>query len=366
MLLVDDDEGELAIGQEQGGAGPHHDPAVPGGHRLPQLAAGGAGDAGMPLPRGRTEPALHPLQHRLGQGDLRQQDQHLGVGVPGQGRGGGLQIDLGLARAGDPVQQGGLEALPDQGCQHVSGGGLAGIEGMGGVGGGVGDAERQGGGLLHDGQGAVVHQPLHHAGGDPGLPRQLGGGQGLGRGVEDRPAGGGHPLRCLARRHDAADRLGSRVAQAAERHGQGLPRGLAGIAGRPLEEGQGPGGQGRGVQGLDQGLERTVMATRVRHFQHHAADLAGAERCHHLVPRRQGGPAVGHGVVEGLRQRQGQQNLGAQGHPATLGPAGGNAKRLCRVAADQRSSTRRWGSSIWSFTETRKVTASLPSITRWS
>ena len=78
MLLVDDDEGELAIGQEQGRAGAHHDAAVPGGHRLPQLAAGRACDAGMPLAGGRAEPALHPLQHGLGQGDLRQQDQHLG------------------------------------------------------------------------------------------------------------------------------------------------------------------------------------------------------------------------------------------------------------------------------------------------
>ena len=72
MLLVHHDQAQLPIGQEQGRARAHHDPAIPRRHPVPNLAAQGPGDAGVPFGRQGAKPLLEPGDHGLGQGDLGQ------------------------------------------------------------------------------------------------------------------------------------------------------------------------------------------------------------------------------------------------------------------------------------------------------
>src|SRR5690606_41104920 len=62
------------------------------------------GNVGMPLRRFRAKAILKSLQESLGQRNFRQQDQHLPALL--QSRGNRLEINLGLARAGDAVEQG--------------------------------------------------------------------------------------------------------------------------------------------------------------------------------------------------------------------------------------------------------------------
>ena len=71
--------------------------ACPCGHPIPDLAPLGRGDIGVPLSRRGREPRLEPGDHRLGQGDFRQQDQNLGLGIRRKGGVDGFEIDLGLA-----------------------------------------------------------------------------------------------------------------------------------------------------------------------------------------------------------------------------------------------------------------------------
>ena len=66
----------------------------------------------MPGDRRAAEARLEALEERLGQRDLGQQDQRL-LALP-QALGDRLEIDLGLARAGDAVEQDRVEALADR------------------------------------------------------------------------------------------------------------------------------------------------------------------------------------------------------------------------------------------------------------
>ena len=111
MLLVDHDQPQVAERQEQGRAGADHDAAAAGGHRLPDPAPRGRGDAGVPFgraaaPKRSSNRAITAWVRAISGSRI----STWAVGIGGQGRGDGLQIDLGLARAGDPVEQGGLEA----------------------------------------------------------------------------------------------------------------------------------------------------------------------------------------------------------------------------------------------------------------
>ncbi len=247
VLLVDHQQAQGLERQEQGRARAHHYAAAALDHAFPDLPAAVGGHGRVPLGRLGAEALGEPGQHRLGQGDLGQQHQHLGGGLLGQHPGHGLQIDLGLARAGDPVQQGDLEAAgAGHGRQGLQRGALAGIEPGAGTA-GIGLAERLGRGGPMLGQAALVQQGLDHPGRDLGRGGQLAGAH--------RPDGGlQHPL---ARRRGAGGRgagggqlalgLGAGGAGAAQGDGQGLAWGVDGIARRPLHEGQRARRQGLGV-----------------------------------------------------------------------------------------------------------------------
>ena len=77
VLLVDDDQAEIAERQEQAGACPRHD--LDGAGRDPDPGAGAAArrDPGMPFGRGRSEARCEPPEEFGRQRDLGQEDQHL-------------------------------------------------------------------------------------------------------------------------------------------------------------------------------------------------------------------------------------------------------------------------------------------------
>ena len=119
MLLIHHDQAQVAEGQEQRDARADHQLRLPLPHHAPQPAPFGHGDAGMPFGGAGAEARLDPGEEIAGQRDLGQQDQRLAALA--QGFGDGLEIDLGLARPGDALQQrGGIAAQRHRGDQGVA------------------------------------------------------------------------------------------------------------------------------------------------------------------------------------------------------------------------------------------------------
>ena len=104
MLLIDDDEAEIGIGQEQRRARAGHDADLAGRHRMPGAGAHARAQLGMPFGRAHAEPRREAIEGLRGERDFRHQDQALAA--PRHRLRDRLEIDLGLARAGDAVEQG--------------------------------------------------------------------------------------------------------------------------------------------------------------------------------------------------------------------------------------------------------------------
>ena len=109
VLLVHHDHAQVWEGQEQRRPGADHHGRLPGGDRAPGPPTQPRRQIRMPHRRGGAEAAGEPLQPLRGQRDLRQQHQRLPPGA--QAGGHRLQIHLGLAGAGDTIQQENLENL---------------------------------------------------------------------------------------------------------------------------------------------------------------------------------------------------------------------------------------------------------------
>ena len=72
----------------------------------------------MPGDRQHAEPGLEATEKGLGKRDFREQHEALPLGP--QRSGDGLEIDLGLARARDPVEQKGLKRSPFDGSNEAA------------------------------------------------------------------------------------------------------------------------------------------------------------------------------------------------------------------------------------------------------
>ena len=103
VLLIDDDQAEIAIRQKQGRAGARHHLDVAGCDAGINPLALAAGDAGMPGRRLGAEAGLEPVQELRREGNFRHQDQRL-PSLP-QCFCDRLEINLGLPRSGHPFQQ---------------------------------------------------------------------------------------------------------------------------------------------------------------------------------------------------------------------------------------------------------------------
>ncbi len=174
----------------------------------------------MPDGGGDAEAALEALQPLGGEGDFWEQDQ--GLAVLAEGFGDGLQVGLGLAGAGDAVEQGDGEFARLHRVAEGGGGGLlVGGEGFARVF-GVGDGEGWGGGEDGGEQQAGVGHASDYAGGDAGGAGEVAGGAGFGcgQGGEDFLAGFGDAgvLRRLGGALPAGGWRGDAGGYDAERH----------------------------------------------------------------------------------------------------------------------------------------------------
>ena len=123
VLLVDDNQAEIAVGQEQRRARPGDRPRLATRHRAPDAPALCRAHRRMPLHRAAAETRGEAVEKLAGQRDFGQQDQHLFA--PRQRRRDGLEINFRLARAGHAVEQAHREAAsPHRRDELASGLGL--------------------------------------------------------------------------------------------------------------------------------------------------------------------------------------------------------------------------------------------------
>ena len=116
VLLVDDDQAEVHEGQEEGGAGADDDACLPVGRGAPGAGSLARRERGMPFHRRAAEARREAVHELAGERDLGQHDE--GLPPPLQRARHGLEVDLGLAGAGDAVEQRHGEALRVGGSAH--------------------------------------------------------------------------------------------------------------------------------------------------------------------------------------------------------------------------------------------------------
>ena len=103
VLLIDHDEAEIGIGQKQRRARADHDGDLAVGDRAPGARAPARRQFRMPFRRPHPEAGGEAVEKLRGERDLRHQDQALPAAADRLRH--RLEIDLGLARAGDAVEQ---------------------------------------------------------------------------------------------------------------------------------------------------------------------------------------------------------------------------------------------------------------------
>ena len=191
VLLVDDDQAEVGERQEQRGAGADNHGRGAVGDGAPGGAAGARGQVGVPDGGGDAEAALEALQPLGGEGDFRQQHQRLAALA--EAFGDGFQVDLGLAGAGDAVEQGdGEVARGDVLARRVAAADCWSGERVSPGWSGSGMAKGGATGRMRGDQQAGVGHASDHAGADAGGAGQVGGGAGFAR-RPGRPGPSGGP-----------------------------------------------------------------------------------------------------------------------------------------------------------------------------
>ena len=160
VRLVDDDQAEVGVGQEQRRARADDHFRFARRDAPPRAAALRRAQARMPRHRSAAEAGLEALEERLGQRDLGKQDQRLAVLA--EAFGDGFEIDLGLARAGHPVEQHRVETLADRLRPGFAAAALCSSFRSGGAWSGSGSGQRTVGIDQHRLERAGVDQPAHH------------------------------------------------------------------------------------------------------------------------------------------------------------------------------------------------------------
>ncbi len=103
VLLIDHDQPEIGVGQKQRGARADYDRRFAGCDRGPVTLPCARGQFGMPFQRPHAETQRKAIEELTGQRDLRHQDQRLPAAADDFRD--GLEIDFGLARTGNAVEQ---------------------------------------------------------------------------------------------------------------------------------------------------------------------------------------------------------------------------------------------------------------------
>ena len=171
VLLIDDDQPEIGVGQKQRRARADDDGYLPFSDSAPGARAPARRELRMPFRRARAEARGEAVEKLRGERDFRHEDQALPAAADRVGH--RLEINFGLARAGDAVEQRDrIAALGERGFQLRGGGALRGRKirlreiriGL------FGDRLRR---QHHGFQRAIVDQPVDHAGADARLARGL-------------------------------------------------------------------------------------------------------------------------------------------------------------------------------------------------
>ena len=287
-------------------------------------ARSGAERRGVPFDRGAAEAALEAVHELAGEGDLGQHDQHLPALRHGSRH--RLEVDLGLAGAGDPVEQRHREAALGGRAKRVGGGLLRVAELDLGVG-RVGNREAPLGNRYLD-QHARPDEAVDDARGALGLGGQRGLGADLpvGGGLDGALAGGRHAGRLRGagiELHPEPGLGGLEHRGRPHHHTHHHPQGRQSVAGHPLGEPEREDGEGRDLgQSRDDGLELAVRHRLARIAEGSVPDHAEASlRAEGNQDEGAGGgcarvcsgvcEVLGQRVVVGLVECDRQQN----GHP---------------------------------------------------
>jgi len=169
VFLIDNDQAEIGIRQEQSRACADNDTRFAIRHGAPGARALARRQFRMPGRRPCAEARGEAVEKLRGQRDLRHQDQALPAAADRVSH--RLEIDLGLARAGDAVEQRDCVAALRHGLtQCRRRGTLVGGE-IGGDEIGIGRRRHRLGRQHHGLQRALVDQTIDHARGHAGLAR---------------------------------------------------------------------------------------------------------------------------------------------------------------------------------------------------
>ena len=261
VLLIDDDQAEIGIRQEQRRARAHDDARLARRDRRPGARAHARRELRVPFGRAHAEARGEAVEELRGERDLRHQDQRLPAAPDGFGD--RLEIDLGLARAGDAVDQGRrIAAARDARAQGIRGLALRRREiGLHEI--RIGRARHRLGRQHQRLQRAFIHQPVDDAGRNAGLLRRLAlaAHEPVGEQRQHAVARRRHPLRRGAR-EPHADALARRpeLLGAPQAHAQHHAAGAERVGRDPVDEAAQLGLERRDVELLLDLLEAVVEA----------------------------------------------------------------------------------------------------------
>ena len=171
VLLIDHDQPQIGIRQKQRRARADHHRDLARRNRGPGARALSRRDLGMPFRRTHAEALGEAVEELRGERDLRHQDQHLLVAPDRLGH--RLEIDFGLARAGDAIDQRHREAALRHGRAQRIGRGALRIGELRHVVIGIGRPRHRLRRQHQRFQRALVDQPVDDAGRHAGLMRGL-------------------------------------------------------------------------------------------------------------------------------------------------------------------------------------------------
>ena len=261
VFFIDDDKPEIGIGQKQRRARADHDRHFIRRHRGPGARARARRELRMPFRRARAEARGEAVEQLRGERDFRHQDQRLPL-APDIFRH-RLEIDFGLAGAGDAIEQRhGVAALIDGGAQRVGGGQLAEREfRLAEI--RIGRPRHRLRRQHHRRQRALVDQSVDHAGADARLARgvALGARQPIGKQRQHARARRRHARRRRSGQpHADALARGPEMLAHAQRHAQHHAARAKRVVGDPIDEFPQFGFQRRHVELADHVLHAVVQA----------------------------------------------------------------------------------------------------------
>ena len=173
VLFIDDDQAQIGIRQKQRRARADHDRRFARRDRRPVARARARRQFGMPFQRTHAKALREAIEELPGQRDLRHQDQRLLAAADDFGD--RLEIDFGLARARDAIEQRDVKAAARRQRPHrIDRGALLAAKIPAARIGWIGRRRRQRRRHRLDRERALIDQPVDHARTDAGFPRGVG------------------------------------------------------------------------------------------------------------------------------------------------------------------------------------------------